>query len=312
MGREDDETTDRKELISSSHDALVKRSHSLAIRGLRDLEAAEKAQALLSTPLAQLQSQGARILVVDNDFEVRETVWAMLTSAGYRCKAVSGGLEAFALFDSGEEFDLLTTDLLNTPMDGLTLLERARQRFPNVPVVVATAINDAAVSEAAMRAGAYEYLVKPFTRDSLLEIIGRALGAGSSRPNEDVPMAEQFKIGAMYCKGRDGFPQDYEEALRWYRLAAGRGYAPAQNSIGVMYDYGLGVPHNYGEAMKWYRLAATQGYVNAQANLGKMYHYAMGVYKDFTEAAKWYRLAADQGDADSQANLKQIMARGST
>ena len=56
-----------------------------------------------------------------------------------------------------------------------------------------------------------------------------------------------------------GVPQDYAEAVKWYRLAAEQGYAAAQYNLGVMYDNGQGVPQDYAEAVKWYRLAAEQG-----------------------------------------------------
>ena len=57
----------------------------------------------------------------------------------------------------------------------------------------------------------------------------------------------------------DGVPQDYKEAVKWYRLAAEQGYADAQYNLGLMYSNGEGVPQDYKEAVKWYRLAAEQG-----------------------------------------------------
>ena len=74
----------------------------------------------------------------------------------------------------------------------------------------------------------------------------------------------------MYDNGQ-GVPQNYAEALKWYRLAADQGDASAQNNLGVMYAKGQGVPQNYAEALKWYRLAADQGNASAQSNLGFMY-----------------------------------------
>ena len=59
----------------------------------------------------------------------------------------------------------------------------------------------------------------------------------------------------MYAKGQ-GVPQDYAEALKWYRLAAEQGNANAQDNLGVMYANGHGVPQDDAEAVKWYRLAA--------------------------------------------------------
>ena len=64
----------------------------------------------------------------------------------------------------------------------------------------------------------------------------------------------------MYDTGEAGVlsvPQDDVEAVRWYRLAAERGYAVAQLSLGVMYSDGRGVPQDDVEAQKWYNLAAS-------------------------------------------------------
>jgi uncharacterized protein len=65
----------------------------------------------------------------------------------------------------------------------------------------------------------------------------------------------QFTLGARYSRGR-GVPQDYAEALKWYRLAANQGKAAAQLNLGVMYHEGEGVPQNYVQALKWLTLAA--------------------------------------------------------
>ncbi len=62
-----------------------------------------------------------------------------------------------------------------------------------------------------------------------------------------------------------------------------------------MYRKGQGVPQDYAEAVKWYRLAADEWDKAAQFNLGSMYEKGKGVPQDYANAAKWYRLAADQG-----------------
>ena len=54
-------------------------------------------------------------------------------------------------------------------------------------------------------------------------------------------------------------PQDYGEAVRWYRRAAEQGNARAQNNLGTMYQNGRGVAQNYVQAHKWFNLAAAQG-----------------------------------------------------
>lgn len=75
-----------------------------------------------------------------------------------------------------------------------------------------------------------------------------------------------FNLGLMYDKG-EGVPQDYGEALKWYRKAAELGHASAQFNLGFIYTYGLGVPEDYGEAVKWLEIAASlgKGYVGEMA-----------------------------------------------
>ena len=108
-----------------------------------------------------------------------------------------------------------------------------------------------------------------------------------------------------------GVPQNYAEAVKWYRLAADQGSAAAQTNLGDIYDLGHGVPQNYAEAVKWYRLAADQGSAAAQNNLGALYASGHGVPQNYTEAVKWYRLAADQGDDIAQYNLGVMYLTGS-
>jgi Sel1 repeat len=112
----------------------------------------------------------------------------------------------------------------------------------------------------------------------------------------------QFKLGQMYYHG-EGVPQDYTQALRWYREAADQGDAKAQDGLAGMYYYGQAVPRDYVEAVRWYGRAAGQGYARAQYNLGYMYSHGKGVRQDYAEAARWYRKAADQGDARAQRAL---------
>ena len=70
----------------------------------------------------------------------------------------------------------------------------------------------------------------------------------------------------------------------------------AQNNRGGMYEFGRGVPQDYGEAVRWYRLAADQGHASAQRNLGGMYADGRGVPQDDVAAHMWANLAAAQGD----------------
>src|SRR5579884_1155153 len=116
-----------------------------------------------------------RILVVDDEEPIREIVASMLGSAGYLCKQAGSGMEALAILHSGEEFELMLSDLMMADLDGIGLLERTKEKFPDMPVVMVTAVHDISVALAAIRNGAYDYLLKPFEREQLLATVRRAL-----------------------------------------------------------------------------------------------------------------------------------------
>jgi putative nucleotidyltransferase with HDIG domain len=116
-----------------------------------------------------------RILVVDDEEPIREIVASMLGTAGYACKQAGSGMEALAVLTSGEEFELMLSDLMMADLDGIGLLERTKERYPDMPVVMVTAVHDISVALAAIRNGAYDYLLKPFEREQLLNTVSRAL-----------------------------------------------------------------------------------------------------------------------------------------
>ncbi len=119
-------------------------------------------------------------------------------------------------------------------------------------------------------------------------------------------------IGFCY-EGQDGDDEsirDYEKAITWYRKAAEKGNARAQNVMGNRYYNGKCVEQNYVEAVKWYRKAAAQGWVFAQFTLGVCYEKGMGVGQDFAKAVDWYTKAAEQGDAGAQNNLGNCYLNG--
>jgi putative nucleotidyltransferase with HDIG domain len=116
-----------------------------------------------------------RILVVDDEDSIRDIVSSMLSFANYQCRQAASGREALALLDSGEEFELMLSDLMMAELDGIGLLERTKEKYPDMPVVMVTAVHDISVALRAIRNGAYDYLLKPFEREQLLNTVRRAL-----------------------------------------------------------------------------------------------------------------------------------------
>jgi len=116
-----------------------------------------------------------RILVVDDEETIREIVSSMLGGAHFQTRQAASGIEALAILESGDDFDLVLSDLMMAEMDGIALLERAKERYPDLPIVMVTAVHDIQVALQALRNGAYDYLLKPFEREQLLATVRRAL-----------------------------------------------------------------------------------------------------------------------------------------
>jgi cyclic di-GMP phosphodiesterase len=116
-----------------------------------------------------------RILVVDDEETIREIVSSMLGGAHFQTRQAASGVEALSILESGDEFDLVLSDLMMAEMDGIALLERAKERYPDMPIVMVTAVHDIQVALQALRNGAYDYLLKPFEREQLLATVRRAL-----------------------------------------------------------------------------------------------------------------------------------------
>lgn len=116
-----------------------------------------------------------RILVVEDEEAIRKIVVSMLRSANFECQEAGDGLEALALLDSGKEFELVLSNLMMPNLDGIGLLERVKGKYPDIPVVIVTAVHDISVALAAIRNGAYDYLLKPFDQEQLLNTVRRAL-----------------------------------------------------------------------------------------------------------------------------------------
>jgi len=116
-----------------------------------------------------------QILVVDEEGVVRDIVVSMLRAANYECQAAADGLDALALLDSGKEFDLILSDLTMPNLDGISLLQRVKDKSPETSVVIVGSVSDIPVLLGTIRNGAYDYLIKPFEREQLLNTVRRGL-----------------------------------------------------------------------------------------------------------------------------------------
>lgn len=89
---------------------------------------------------------------------------------------------------------------------------------------------------------------------------------------------------------------NYETAIEELLPLAKQGNAAAQYQMGLIYNNGDGVPQNYRDALVWFRRAAERGHVDAQIELGRMFLHGKGVRQDNVMAYVWLNLAVAQGD----------------
>jgi DNA-binding NtrC family response regulator len=115
-----------------------------------------------------------RILVVDDDENLRRVTQVQLEQCGYQVTAAPDGIQALAILQQAQQ-NLVLTDLKMPTMSGLDLLKRIRVDFPEIIVIVITAYGTVVTAVEAMKEGAYDYITKPVHPDELTLTIGRAM-----------------------------------------------------------------------------------------------------------------------------------------
>ena len=145
-------------------------------------ETAQTQQGFMPPQFAIMQEQQEivterqeHILVVDDEAPVRGALHSMLQHSGYDVSAVANAEQALLHLQDDLGCDLVLVDVMMPGANGLTLLDVICHNHPDVPVVMLTAIHDIHVATNAFRRGAIDYLLKPFERDQLLDVVLRAL-----------------------------------------------------------------------------------------------------------------------------------------
>ena len=126
------------------------------------------------------------ILVVDDEETIREIVSSMLSGAHFKTRQAASGIEALAILESGEEFDLVLSDLMMPEMDGIALLERAKERYPDMPIVMVTAVHDIQVALQGAAQWGVRLPAQAFRARTTLATVRRALeNRRLKRENDD-------------------------------------------------------------------------------------------------------------------------------
>src|SRR5438067_4179948 len=113
------------------------------------------------------------ILIADDEESIRHVLVVLLEERGYEVRAVSDGEEALRELRA-RDYDALVTDVRMPRLDGLTLVRKALEASPEITVIVMSAYGSHELAIEAMKAGAYDYLGKPFRPDEVLLVLRKA------------------------------------------------------------------------------------------------------------------------------------------
>ncbi len=125
-------------------------------------------------------NQKKTILLADDDDNLRRVLEYQLTEAGFDVQTAKDGAEALEIF-GGNDFDCVITDLRMPKLSGLEFLEKIKSADAEIPVIVITAFGEVETAVIAMKAGAFDYINKPFNRDEILLTIERAVNFSETK-----------------------------------------------------------------------------------------------------------------------------------
>jgi len=141
----------------------------------------------------------ATVLLVDDDPGVLFTLEEVLTSRGHTVMAARSGEEALTRLD--DQVEVVITDLAMPGMDGLALLSAIHARDAGLPVILLTARGSERAAVAAIKAGAHDYLAKPFAVDEIAIVVARAAETRELRQTTQALRVERAAGGVLV--GRD-------------------------------------------------------------------------------------------------------------
>jgi DNA-binding NtrC family response regulator len=117
-----------------------------------------------------------RILAIDDELDFLDSIKRGLLSAGFKNLRLESDPQKVADFlEEGEGIDVALIDVTMPRIDGLALLGKIKNISPNTECLMVTAVNEARIAVECLKKGAYDYLVKPISRDDLVQAVKRAL-----------------------------------------------------------------------------------------------------------------------------------------
>lgn len=141
-----------------------------------------------------------KVLVVDDDIRIREMFYEMIPSLGYACRVAANVKEAIAMLKD-DHFPIVISDIRMPEIDGIELLKEIKEKYPEIDVISITGYSKDYTFTDVIKAGASDFILKPFSRDELEAKIRRIIG---ERQLKSEIIASKNKLMAIFNGIRDG------------------------------------------------------------------------------------------------------------
>lgn len=174
----------------------------------------------------------AKILVVDDEEIVLKSCRKILEGGGHQVFTALSGEDAFDLLEK-ELFDIVITDMKMPGIDGIQVLERVKEKHPDIAVIMITGYSTVQSAVQAMKLGAFDYIPKPFTPDEVLIVVEKALEK-KSLIHENVYLRKELE--AKY--GFDNIIGSSPRMQEVYKLI--RKVAPTDSTVLIRGESGTG------------------------------------------------------------------------
>lgn len=142
-----------------------------------DILSEEEREALNEVMLAPRSSSAQRVLIVDDDRDMRELLAEILSLEGISCLTAAGGNSAMHLLQTHESITLLVTDLRMAPCNGMELIRKIREsERASLPIIIVSGDADVRDAIDAMHLSVVDFLLKPIVTKQFVRLVKRELG----------------------------------------------------------------------------------------------------------------------------------------
>ncbi|MEE8357034.1 MAG: response regulator transcription factor [Anaerolineales bacterium] len=160
----------------------------------------------------------AKILIVDDDAGVRESLEELLRLEDYQADSTGSGEDALEALSQG--FDLVLLDIKMPGIGGVEVMHEIRKYHPNTRIIIITGYGSLESAIDAIRSGAQDYMLKPYTADDILLSISKALSEKESRARKEI-LIEQLESSLDQLKDVEGIRTEELPARRVVNLPRG-------------------------------------------------------------------------------------------